>query len=109
MTATLEDFQKFSKDQIEAFTAASTTLSKGLQEIAIESGDYSKKSFAAGSAMYEKLIGARSVESRFKLDRIREAGLRGFCRPGDKASELYTRVASDALKPVTTAYAGIQK
>ena len=36
MTATLEDFQKFSKDQLEAFTAASTTLSKGLQEIAVE-------------------------------------------------------------------------
>ena len=36
MTATLEDFQKFSKDQLEAFTAASTTLSKGLQEIAAE-------------------------------------------------------------------------
>ena len=63
MTATLEDFQKFSKDQLEAFTAASTTLSKGLQEIAVESSDYSKKSFAAGSAMYEKLLGARSVES----------------------------------------------
>ena len=36
MTATLEDFQKFSKEQLEAFTAASTTLSKGLQEIAAE-------------------------------------------------------------------------
>ena len=36
-TPTLEDFQKFSKDQLEAFTAASTTLSKGLQDIAAES------------------------------------------------------------------------
>ena len=35
-TPTLEDFQKFSKDQLEAFTAASTTLSKGLQDIAAE-------------------------------------------------------------------------
>ncbi len=35
-TPTLEDFQKFSKDQLEAFTTASTTLSKGLQDIAAE-------------------------------------------------------------------------
>ena len=67
MTATLEDFQKFSKDQLEAFTAASTTFSKGLQEIAAESSDYSKKSFAAGSAVYEKLLGVRSVESAIQI------------------------------------------
>ena len=41
-TPTFEDFQKFSKDQLEAFTAASSTLSKGLQDIAAESTDYSK-------------------------------------------------------------------
>ena len=35
-TPTFEEFQKFSKEQLEAFTAASTTLSKGLQDIAAE-------------------------------------------------------------------------
>ena len=32
----------------------------------------------------------------------------GFVAQATKVSELYTRVASDALKPVTTAYASIQ-
>ena len=45
----LEAFQDFSKQQIEAFTAASATFTKGLQEIAAESTDYSKKAFAAAS------------------------------------------------------------
>ena len=35
-TPTFDEFQKFSKEQLEAFTAASTTLSKGLQDIATE-------------------------------------------------------------------------
>src|SRR3984957_16160958 len=110
MTATLEDFQKFSKDQLEAFTAASTTFSKGLQEIAAESSDYSKKSFAAGSAMYEKLLGVRSVESAIQIQTefVKQA-FEGFVAQATKVSELYTRVASDAMKPVTTAYASIQK
>ena len=78
----LEAFQDFSKQQIEAFTAASTTLTKGLQEIAAELTDYSKKAFAAGSAVLEKLLGARSVEAAVQIsDRIRQAGLRGLCRP----------------------------
>ena len=66
-TPTFEDFQKFSKEQMEAFTAASATLSKGLQDIATESTDYSKKAFAAGSAMFEKLLGARSVETAIQI------------------------------------------
>ncbi len=35
-TPTFDDFQKFSKEQMEAYTAASTTLTKGLQDIAAE-------------------------------------------------------------------------
>jgi hypothetical protein len=109
-TPTLEDFQKFSKDQLEAFTTASATLSKGLQDIAAESTDYSKKAFAAGTAMYEKLLGARSVESAIQIQtEFAKQAYEGFIAQATKVSELYTRVASDALKPVSTAYASVQK
>src|ERR1700685_756542 len=110
MTATLEDLQKFSKDQLEAFTAASTTLSKGLQEIATESSDYTRKSLPAGTAMYERLLGARSVESAIQIQtEFAKQAYEGFVAQATKVSELYTRVASDALKPVTTAYASVQR
>jgi hypothetical protein len=109
-TPTFDDFQKFSKDQVEAFTSASTTLSKGLQDIAAESTDYSKKAFAASTAMFEKLLGARSVESAVQIQsEFAKQAYEGFVAQATKVSELYTRVASDALKPVTTAYASIQK
>ena len=110
MTATFEDFQKFSKDQVEAFTVASSTLTKGLQDIAAETSDYSKKAFAAGTATYEKLLGARSVESAVQIQtEFAKQAYEGFVAQATRVSELYTRVASDALKPVTTAYANIQK
>jgi hypothetical protein len=108
-TPGFEDFQKFSKEQLEAFTAATTTLSKGLQDIAAESTDYSKKAFAAGSAMFEKLLGARTVESAIQIQtEYAKQAYEGFVAQATKVSELYTRVASDALKPVTTAYANVQ-
>ena len=110
VTPTFDDFQKFSKDQFEAFTAASATLSKGLQDIAAESTDYSKKTFAASTAMFEKLLGARSVESAIQIQtEFAKQAYEGFVAQATKVSELYTRVASDALKPVTTAYASLQK
>ena len=106
MTATLEDFQKFSKDQLEAFTAASTTLSKGLQEIAVESSDYSKKSFAAGSAMYEKLLGARSVESAIQIQtEFAKQAYEGFVAQATKLNELYAKLAKEAFKPMESVYA----
>ena len=110
VTPTFDDFQKFSKDQLEAFTAASATLTKGLQDIAAESTDYSKKAFAASSAMWEKLLGARSVESAVQIQtEFAKQAYEGFVAQATRVSELYTRVASDALKPVTTAYASLQK
>jgi phasin family protein len=113
MTATaptFDEFQKFSKEQLDAFTVASTTLSKGLQDIAAESTDYSKKAFAASTAMFEKLLGARSVESAVQIQsEFAKQAYEGLVAQATKVSELYTRVASDALKPVTTAYASIQK
>jgi hypothetical protein len=109
-TPSFEDVQKFSKEQLEALTAATTTLSKGLQDIAAESTDYSKKAFAASTAMFEKLLGARSVESAVQIQtEFAKQAYEGFVAQATKVSELYTRVASDALKPVTTAYASVQK
>jgi hypothetical protein len=104
-----EDFQTLTKQQFEAFTVASTTWSKGLQELAAESTDYSKKAFAAGSAVLEKLLGARSVEAAIQIQsEYAKQAYEGFVAQATKFSELYAKVASDALKPVTTAYANLQ-
>jgi len=104
-----EDFQNFSKQQIEALTAASTTWTKGLQELAAESTDYAKKALTAGSAVYEKLLGARSVEAAIQIqtEYLKQA-YEGFVAQAGKVSELYAKVANDALKPVTAAYANMQ-
>ena len=66
-TPNFEDFQKFSKQQIETVTAVTSTVTKGLQEIAVESTDYSKKAFAESTAVMEKLMGAKSVETAIQI------------------------------------------
>jgi len=107
---TFEEFQNFSKQQLEAFTVASSTWTKGMQELAAESTDYSKKAFAASSAVFEKLLGARSVEAAIQIqtDYAKQA-YEGFVAQASKVSELFAKVASDALKPLTSAYANLQK
>ena len=58
MAFSIEDLQKYSKDQLEQATGAATTLTKGVQEIAAEAADYSKKALEESTAMVEKLFGA---------------------------------------------------
>ena len=55
------------------------------------------------------LLGARTVESAIQIQtEYAKQAYEGFVAQATKVSELYTRVASDALKPVTTAYANVQ-
>ena len=106
MTATpkFEDFQKFSKQQLEAVNAVAATVTKGFQEIAAESTDYSKKAFAANSAVVEKLLGAKSVETAIQIQTEYAKGVyEGFVAQATKLNELYVKLATEAFKPVEAA------
>ncbi len=108
-TPKIEDFQNMSKQQMEALTSASSTWAKGWQDIAAESTDFSKKAFASGSAVLERLLGAKSLEAAVQIqsDYAKET-YEGFVAQVGKVSELYAKVAADAFKPVTEAYANLQ-
>ncbi len=59
--------------------------------------------------MFEKLLGARSVEAAVQIQsEYAKQAYEGFVAQASKFSELYAKVASDALKPVTSAYANLQ-
>ena len=108
-TPTLEDFQKFGKQQLDAVNSATASVAKGLQEIATESSDYSKKAFAASSAVVEKLLGAKSVESAIQIQtEFAKSAYEGFVAQASKINEIYVKLASEAFKPVETAFAKAQ-
>ena len=48
MTQTFEDAGQFGKDLVDNGLKSLTSLSKGLQAIAVETGDYTKKSLRDG-------------------------------------------------------------
>ena len=108
-TPNFEEFQKFSKQQLEAVSAATATVAKGLQEIAAESSDYSKKAFAAGSAVVEKLLGSKSVESAIQIQtEYAKSAYEGFVAEATKINEIYVKLATEAFKPVETVLAKAQ-
>ena len=109
MFKNIEDVQKFSKEQLEAATATATTVSKSVQEIATEAGDYSKKSLETSAAFVEKLLGVKSVEKAIELQTdFAKTSYEGFVAQATKLGEMYSGLAKEAFKPVEAAFAKVQ-
>jgi hypothetical protein len=101
MTATFEDLQKYGKDQLEVATTVAASLAKGLQSIAAEATDYSKKSMEHSSAYVEKLVGAKSLDSAIQIQTdFAKSAYEGFVAQATKMGELYSALAKEAFKPV---------
>lgn len=108
-TPTFEDFQKFSKDQLDSVNAVAASVAKGLQEIAAESSDYSNKAFASSSATVEKLFGAKSVETAVQIQTDYAKSIyEGFIAQTNKINEIYVKLATEAFRPVESAFAKLQ-
>jgi phasin family protein len=97
---TIEDMQKVGKDNVEATMKSFGAFSKGLQAIAVEMADYSKKSFEEGTAATEKLFGAKSLEKAIEVqsDYFKTA-YESFVSEATKLGELYSDLAQEAYKP----------
>lgn len=57
-----ETMQKLSKDNVDAALKSFGAVSKGVQAVAVEISDYSKKSFEHSTSMMEKLATVKSMD-----------------------------------------------
>lgn len=106
MIEKFEEFQKLSKDNTELATKSLATFQKGAQAIAIEFADYSKKSFEEGSAAFEKLLGAKSLDKAIEVQTTYfKNAYEAFVAQATKLGELYGDVAKDAYKPFESSFA----
>jgi len=100
MTQTFEDAGKIGKEIMDNGLTSFASLSKGLQAIAVEATDYSKKSFETGSAALEKLLASKSLEKAMEVQSaFARQAYEGFVAEATKIGELYAEVAKDAYKP----------
>ena len=100
-----DDIQKAGKDQFETATAAAASMTRGLQAIAAEATDYSKRSLETTSSYFEKLMGAKSIETVAQVQSdFAKSQIEGFVAQATKMGELYKAMASQAFKPVENVF-----
>ena len=94
-----EEANKKGKEAMDTVLKSYSSLAKGMQAIAAEAADYSKKSFEEGIAHFERLSSVRSLEAAFELQTsfVRNA-YESYVAEATKIGEMYSDLAKDAYK-----------
>ena len=104
MFKSVEDAQRFTKDNLDLTARSLSAVSKGLQAIAADAADYTKKSFEEGTATFEKLASAKSVEQAIEIQTgFAKRAYDGYMHQMSKIGGMYAELAKEAYKPVEKA------
>jgi len=101
-----DQMQKFGKDSMDMALASFGAWTKNAQAIATEVADYSKKSFEDSTAVWEKLMGAKSLDKVVEVQsEYLKSSYEDFVAQSSKLGELYADFAKQAYKPFESAVA----
>ena len=101
MVKNFDELQKIGQENADAAMKSFGAVSKGAQAIAVEVADYSKKAFEDGTQTFEKLLGAKSLDTVIELQQtFLKGAYEGFVSKATKIGELYADLAKETYKPI---------
>ena len=101
-----EEFQRVSRDGLDAAVHSFGEVNKGLQAIAAEVTDYSKKAFEDGTRAFEQILGAKSFEQVIEIQsQYARMAYEAYVAELSKLGEMYAGLTRNAYKPVEQAAA----
>jgi phasin family protein len=96
-----DEFQSINKDGMEAFIASATAWTKGMQAMATESADFSRKTFEKNAQAFEKVLGAKSIEKAVEAQHVlAKDAYEAYVGQINKMGEIYMKTAREAYKPL---------
>lgn len=105
MMNNFQEFQTLGQANVDNAVKLLGEWSKGWQAIAAEFNDYSKRAFEDGTATFEKLLAAKSVEQAFEIQTsYAKRAYEDYMQQLNKVGALYSDLAKDAYKPVAKAF-----
>ncbi len=101
MNKTFENLQTSSKENFDACVNSATVMSKGMQDIAAETADFSAKSFEKGTAAVETLMAAKTFDKVIEAQQdFARSAYEDFIGQMTKVGEMYKASSTEAFKSV---------
>lgn len=110
MKNNFDEIQKAGKDNMDLAMASMAAMSKGVQALAVETQDYSKKAMETGSAAMEDLLAAKSLDKAVEVqsDYVKTA-YEAFVGQATKVNEMFVDLAKESYKPYEGVFAKVTK
>lgn len=100
-----QDFQRLGQTNMDSAMRMFGDWNKGWQAIAAEMTDYSKRAFEDGTATFEKLLAAKTLEQAFEIQSTyAKRAYDDYMHQMTKIGGMYTNLAKEAYKPVERAF-----
>jgi hypothetical protein len=104
MINNFQDFQRLGQTNVDAAMRFFGDWNKGWQAIASEMTDYSKRAIEDGTATFEKLLSAKTLEQAFEIQSsYAKRAYDDYMHQLTKIGSMYSNLAKDAYKPVERA------
>lgn len=103
MIQSFEDVEKLGNEVADTSLRSFASISKGMQAIAAEASEYSRRSIEQSSAALGEMVQVRSPESavQFQMDLAKKV-YEDFVGQAARIGELYADMAKEAYKPFET-------
>ena len=100
MTIGFDTMQTFGKENVDVALKSADAVTKGFQAIAAEAAEFQKRSLDAGASAFERLSGAKSLETvaAVQSDYVR-AAYEGYVGQVARFGEIVADMAKGAAKP----------
>lgn len=96
-----QDFQKLNQTNMDLAMKMFGEWNKGWQAIAAEMNDYSKRSFEQGTATFERLLSAKSLDQAFEIQSTyAKRAYDDYMQQMTKIGGMYAEMTKDAYKPL---------
>ena len=96
----VDEFQKMTKDNMDLAMRSFGTMSRNFQSMALDTADYTKKSFEDSAAAMEKLMAVKSLDKAFEVQsEYARQSYEGLVAHATKMGEYYVDMTKDAYKP----------
>jgi hypothetical protein len=101
MIRSFEELQSAGRENIEAAVASATALGSGLQTVATEVADYTRKSIEQGVATWEKVLAAKSFDKAIEIQQsYAKAAYEAHLGQVSKLGQLVASTAQAAYHPI---------
>jgi len=104
MSSKFPEIKAFDAASFVAFTGATASSTKGLQAIAAEMTDYSRKSFERNGVFFERLLNVKKIDEAFQLQSdFTKSAQDDFLAYANKIAEIYSSLTKEVFRPINVA------